>query len=77
MNTQLQVKVISTGVGRREGWSCLMPEPQTWVQLGQPPSAYAHDEALLQCPYEDGRWAAWVPGFGPIDLRPEEFCRLR
>ncbi|NJK60720.1 MAG: hypothetical protein HC918_11425 [Oscillatoriales cyanobacterium SM2_1_8] len=70
------VKGAAAEVWGRGAWSCLVPEPQTWVKLWQPPNAYAHDEALLECRHEDGRWAAWIPDFGPIDLNPEEFCRL-
>lgn len=45
----------------------------TWVELRQPPSDYAFNEALLLCEVRPDRWTAWVPGYGTIELDTTEF----
>ena len=44
-----------------------------WVNLLHPPSAYAHDQALLLCSQDDRTWLAWVPNYGEITLRDDQF----
>lgn len=50
--------------------------PSTWVKLLNPPTAFSFDEAWLLCQYEDDRWLAWIPDYGELLLRTDEFCSL-
>ncbi|MBW4579970.1 MAG: hypothetical protein KME42_10415 [Tildeniella nuda ZEHNDER 1965/U140] len=50
--------------------------PLTWVKLLQRPSAYSADEALLLCEAADHQWVAWIPDYGEIVLRREQFESL-
>lgn len=49
------------------------PQPATWVKLRHLPSPLSFDEALLLCREDEQRWVAWVPDFGELILRPEQF----
>ncbi len=47
-----------------------------WVSLLDPPSEYAHDEALLLCQLSEDDWLTWIPSFGEIALCLRQFCPL-
>ena len=51
------------------------PEASTWVNLLEPPSAFAYDEALLICQQSEDEWLAWVPEHGEVVLHASQFCR--
>ncbi|HBE20908.1 MAG TPA: hypothetical protein DEG17_12635 [Cyanobacteria bacterium UBA11149] len=51
-------------------------QPSTWVKLFNPPTAYSFDEAWLLCECDDNQWLAWIPDYGEILLKTDEFCGL-
>jgi hypothetical protein len=51
-------------------------EPSTWVKLLNPPTAFSFDEAWLLCQCSEQDWLAWIPDYGEIMLRVDEFCNL-
>jgi hypothetical protein len=48
--------------------------PSTWVKLFNPPTAFSFDEAWLLCEFSEEKWLAWIPDYGEILLRTDEFC---
>ena len=40
----------------------------SWVSLGQPPTAFSADEALLLCQASETEWVAWVADYGETVL---------
>jgi hypothetical protein len=50
--------------------------PSMWVRLFNPPTAFSFDEAWLLCQCAEDQWLAWVPDYGELLLRSDEFCSL-
>ncbi|GET43713.1 MULTISPECIES: hypothetical protein [Microseira] len=50
--------------------------PSVWVKVLNPPTAFSFDEAWLLCEYSENQWLAWIPDYGEILLRIDEFCSL-
>ncbi|HTL88989.1 MAG TPA: hypothetical protein VL134_06290 [Leptolyngbya sp.] len=50
--------------------------PSMWVQLLNPPTAYSFDQAWLLCQCSENQWVAWVPEYGELLLRTDEFSSL-
>jgi hypothetical protein len=44
-----------------------------WVKLINPPSQFSDDEALLLCQESPDTWVAWVPDYGEVVLRRNDF----
>lgn len=51
-------------------------KPSTWVKVFNPPTAFSFDEAWLLCQCSDDEWLAWIPDYGEILLRTDEFVNL-
>ena len=62
----------STSVVSPEGF---MPQVNQWVQLRDRISDYSDDQALLLCEEADGRWVAWVAGYGEVRLTREQMLK--
>lgn len=52
-----------------------VPKSDQWVQLRDCLSQYSADTALLLCEGDNGRWVAWVPGFGQATLERSQLLR--
>ncbi|BAU12461.1 hypothetical protein LEP3755_29900 [Leptolyngbya sp. NIES-3755] len=50
--------------------------PSMWVQLLKSPTAYSFDQAWLLCQCAEDQWLAWVPEYGELLLRTDEFHSL-
>ncbi len=51
-------------------------EANIWVRLLQHPSPYDFDEALLLCQVSIDEWLAWIPEYGQIQLKVNQFYVL-
>ncbi|MCU0569846.1 MAG: hypothetical protein MUF49_25140 [Oculatellaceae cyanobacterium Prado106] len=51
-----------------------VPQPSIWVKLLQPLTAFSFDEAWLLCQHSETEWLAWVPDYGEILLRIDQFA---
>lgn len=49
-----------------------IPQAHQWIQLRDCLSEYSDEQALLLCEEEEGRWVAWVPGYGEAILTREQ-----
>jgi len=47
-----------------------------WVQLLKSPTAYSFDQAWLLCQCAEDQWLVWVPEYGELLLRTDEFQSL-
>ncbi|MCU0549679.1 MAG: hypothetical protein MUC48_10060 [Leptolyngbya sp. Prado105] len=50
--------------------------PSMWVQLLNPPTAYSFDQGWLLCQVSENQWLAWVPEYGELLLKTDEFSSL-
>jgi hypothetical protein len=48
-------------------------QPSMWVKLHNPPTAFSFDEAWLLCETSNQQWLAWIPDYGEIMLKADEF----
>jgi hypothetical protein len=77
----LKATLTSSLVSRLEdaiasGWNPVCHLTYTrdaWVQLLEPPSEYASDEALLLCQDSPDSWIVWVPNYGEVALNRSQF----
>jgi len=76
-----QPKSTQASVESARGWCRLVDRPtapkfapSTWVKLFNPPTAFSFDEAWLLCQSSEEKWLAWIPDYGEILLRTDEFC---
>ncbi|MGA7934140.1 MAG: hypothetical protein WCA35_11380 [Kovacikia sp.] len=57
----------------------ILPQPNftlpAWVKLLELPSPFSAYEALLLCQCSENRWLAWVPEYGEILLKTDQFCQ--
>jgi hypothetical protein len=77
----LQTTSVDSATARVEeaialGWNpvCYLTyNRDAWVQLLEPPSLYAADEAMLLCQASFNSWVAWVPNHGEVLLNRSQF----
>jgi hypothetical protein len=52
------------------------PQAHSWVMLRDPLTEYSDEQALLLCEEADGRWVAWIPGYGEARLERKQMLSL-
>jgi hypothetical protein len=68
--------LLTTSPVLSESSAEFVPEPNLWVKLRDPLSAYSFDEALLLCQRAGDSWIAWVPDLGEVGLNRHQFYKL-